>query len=65
MDVWAYFDLKRMRPDPWELQTIRALDDAFLLSRTEEASGTVAGAKTLKNRMTGKAARNGKPAAGE
>lgn len=55
-DIWAYFDLKRMRPEPWEVQTIRALDDAFLVSRIDEATGSVAGAKSLKNRMTGKAA---------
>jgi hypothetical protein len=55
-DIWAYFDLKRMRPEPWEVQTIRALDDAFLVSRIDEATGSVAGAKSLKSRMTGKAA---------
>lgn len=55
-DIWAYFDLKRMRPEPWEVQTIRTLDDAFLVSRVEEATGSVAGAGALKGRMTGKAA---------
>lgn len=45
-----------MRPEPWEVQTIRALDDAFLVSRVEETSGSVAGAGALKGRMTGKAA---------
>lgn len=64
-DMWAYFDLKRFRPEPWEVQAIRALDDAFLMSRLDETTGAVAGAKTLKNRMTGKAARDGTPARGK
>ncbi|OUL98543.1 hypothetical protein A8M77_30955 [Variovorax sp. JS1663] len=57
IDVWAYFQLKRMTPQPWEVQTLRALDEAFLQSRLDETAGTVKGAKHLKNRMTGKAAR--------
>lgn len=50
-----------MRPEPWEVQTLRALDDAFLQSRLEATTATAKGAKTLKNRMTGKAARAGEP----
>lgn len=65
IDLWAYFDLKRMRPEPWEVQTLRALDEAFMQSRLDEATSTAKGAKTLKNRMTGKAARDGAPARGK
>lgn len=59
-DVWAYFDLKRVRPQAWEVQTLRALDDAFLQSRVETTGTAVADSKALKNRMTGKAARGAK-----
>jgi hypothetical protein len=64
-DMWAFFDLKRFRPEPWEVQAIRALDDAFLMSRLDATTSAVAGAKTLKNQMTGNAARNGAPPTGK
>jgi hypothetical protein len=55
-DIHAYFQLQRIRPDGWEIATLRALDDAYLSIQNDDTSGTVAGAKALKGQMTGNAA---------
>lgn len=54
-DIWSFFALKRIQPDPWEVQTLRAIDDAFIFSRIDKASGATADAKSLKQQMTGNA----------
>ncbi len=51
-DMWAYFNLYRTKPQRWEVEAIRALDDALLESRIEP-SGKVAGAKALRQKITG------------
>ena len=55
-DIDAYFRLRRIQPERWEVDAIRALDDAFLASRLDKVNGAVKGAGALKQRMTGKAA---------
>lgn len=54
-DMAAFFTLIRVRPDPWELRAIRALDDAYLESRSDNAKGgVVTGAKAMKQIAPGK-----------
>lgn len=53
-DMTAFFALAGVKPAGWEVEAIRGLDDAYLLSRTDDKGGVVKGAKALKGRMTGK-----------
>lgn len=53
-DMRAYFALHRLRPKPWELQALRALDDAYLGSRTNAPTQKATGAGALRRRITGR-----------
>jgi hypothetical protein len=56
-DIHAYFGIRRVRPQPWELTALARLDDTFITSRIKPVAGSAQGAKALKQRMTGKAAK--------
>lgn len=40
-DILSYCTLMRMRLDPWEVEALRALDDAYLESVAEQQTTTV------------------------
>jgi hypothetical protein len=50
-DTASYFGLKRIRPDPWEVDLLRSLDDAYLAIQNGETDGAVASAKALRGQM--------------
>lgn len=50
-DTAAYFNLKRIRPDPWEIDLLRSLDDAYLAIQNGETDSAVASAKALRGQM--------------
>lgn len=50
-DMHAYFALKRIAPEPWELDAIRALDDAYMRSRSDAPSAVVKKAGALKGAL--------------
>lgn len=53
-DISAYFALRRVEPQQWEIDAIRLIDEAYLESRAEKtAGGAVKGAKAM-NRVAGK-----------
>lgn len=54
-DAWSYFRMLRIRPQPWEVEAIRALDDAFIFSRQQKTAGTVRQAGDLRRKLSGSA----------
>lgn len=58
-DMWAFFQLRGISPQPWEVDTICQLDTAYLLCQASDApQGAVQGAGDLQTHITGK--RDGK-----
>ncbi len=47
----AYFRLKRIRPEAWEVDTIRAIDAEFMASQGEDSSNVAADASSLMSRV--------------
>lgn len=58
-DIAAFFQLRGLSPQPWEVDTICQLDTAYLVCQASDApQGAVTGASGLQNHLTGK--RDGK-----
>lgn len=53
-DLYAFFALKGISPQPWEVDTIRLLDAAYLESRIGDGPVTVTSASALKDRTAKK-----------
>lgn len=53
-DMGAYFHLNRIHPDVWEVEALRALDGAFLESRTSKVTSGAKDAGALRGQITGK-----------
>ena len=59
-DMWAFFQLQRISPEKWEVDTICKIDSAFLDSRVENKAPPVADAGGLGRQITGKQDQDGK-----
>lgn len=59
-DIWAFFQLRRITPEPWEVDTICLIDSTYLSSRAETSTTAVASAEGLGGQVTGKRGKNGK-----
>lgn len=46
-DIRAYFQVRRIEPAKWEIEALTQLDDAFLLSRLDKATGKAATASGM------------------
>lgn len=52
-DMHAYFALHRICPEAWEIDAIRGLDEAYMISRSEGgATAVVKGAQAFKDAIT-------------
>lgn len=47
----AFFRLKRIRPEAWEVDTIRSIDAEFMASQGEESQNVAADASSLMGRV--------------
>lgn len=48
----AYFRLKRIRPEGWEVDTIRAIDAEFMASQFEDSTNVAADATALMGKVS-------------
>ena len=53
-DIAAFFSLMKLSPTPWEVSTIRQIDQAFIASRADSTTGAVGNAAAMHNRMSSK-----------
>lgn len=54
-DIAAYFSLHRIKPQPWEVETLRRIDRAYRKCCAEPSSMAAGGAAALKRQITGDA----------
>jgi len=59
-DMWAFFQLRGISPEPWEVDTICLIDSTYLSSRAETSTTAVANAGGLGGQVTGKRGPHGK-----
>ena len=58
-DIHAYFTLKRLSPEPWEVDTLCLLDSVYLEAQAKDSNAPVANATGLGSQVTGKRSADG------